>query len=48
MLDKTRVSIDFLESLSIVDGMVVEDGVRASASKTTRVHAGNLGELLNQ
>jgi hypothetical protein len=42
MLDETRVSINFLESLRIEDGMVVVDGVRASAMKTTGVCACNL------
>jgi hypothetical protein len=48
MLDKARVGIDFLESFRIEDGMVVVDGVRASASKTTGVHACNLGDLFVQ
>jgi len=42
MLDETRVGINFLESLRIEDGMVMEDGVRASAMKTTGVCACNL------
>lgn len=42
MLDETRVYINFLESLGIEDGMVVKDGIRASAMKTTRVCACNL------
>ena len=42
MLDETRVSINLLESLRIEDGMVVVDGVRASAMKTTGVCACNL------
>jgi len=42
MLDKTRVGINFLESLRIEDRMVVVDGVRASATKTTGVCACNL------
>lgn len=46
MLDETRVGINFLESLRIEDGMVVVDGVRASAMKTTRVHACDLSNLL--
>jgi hypothetical protein len=46
MLDETRVGIYFLEPLRIEDGMVVVDGVRASATKPTGVHASNLGDLL--
>ena len=42
MLDETRVGINFLESLRIEDGMVVVDGVGASAMKTTGVCACNL------
>lgn len=42
MLDETRVDINFLESLRIEDGMVVIDGVRAGAMKTTRICACNL------
>ena len=42
MLDETRVDINFLESLRIEDGMVVVDGVRASAMKTTRIGTCNL------
>lgn len=42
MLDETRVSINFLEPLRIEDGMVMVDGVRASAMETTRVCACNL------
>lgn len=46
MLDETRVGINFLESLRIENGMVVVDGVRASAMKTTRVCAWNLIHFL--
>lgn len=42
MLDKTRVRISFLEPFRIEDGMIVVDGVRASAMKTTGVYACNL------
>ena len=47
MLDETWVGINFLESFRIVDGMVVVDRVRASASKT-RVRAWDLGDLFTQ
>jgi hypothetical protein len=46
MLDETRVGINFLESLRIEDGMIMVNGIRASATKTTRVHACNLSEAI--
>jgi hypothetical protein len=42
MFNETRVGINFLESLRIEDGMVVVDGVTASAMKTSRVNACDL------
>jgi hypothetical protein len=47
MLDESRVGINFLESLRIEDGMIVVDGVGASAVKTARVCACNLVYLIS-
>lgn len=48
MLDETWVGINLLEPFRIVDGMIVVDRVMAIATKSTSVHACNLGVLLTQ
>ena len=48
MLDETWVGINLLEPFRIVDGMIVVDRVMAIATKSTSVHACDLGVLLTQ